>query len=82
MAVEEATEFYHIAESAEKFDLTVQDCPPLSNKQLMDILHARLREEGGFSIEDLPVDHLAEFNQALSELGFSSAMERMAVRRA
>jgi len=72
----------HDKEEPEVFDMAVRDAPQLSGEQWIDILRTRLRREG-MSISDLPdVNDSSEFNTVLRELGFSTALDRMAIRRA
>jgi len=66
--------------------MTVHDTPHCAPGDLLDrhmeMLRKRLDLEG-FEIDDLPaIADAQEFNIALAELGYDTAMERMAIRKA
>mmetsp|Transcript_16269 Transcript_16269/g.46284 ORF Transcript_16269/g.46284 Transcript_16269/m.46284 type:complete len:373 (+) Transcript_16269:134-1252(+) len=70
------------AGDAEVYDMSVQDAPQMSAEQWIEVLKARLRGEGMY-LADLPdVADSNEFNTVLRELGFGTALDRMAIRKA
>lgn len=73
----------HSMSAAESFDMTCQDsCIPSPSSQWYDMLRLRLGTRN-LSVDDLPsVADVTEFNAVLAELGFSSALERMSIRKA
>mmetsp|Transcript_129875 Transcript_129875/g.363487 ORF Transcript_129875/g.363487 Transcript_129875/m.363487 type:complete len:100 (-) Transcript_129875:161-460(-) len=69
--------------ATEQFDMARQDTPHLSQAQWLMALRDRLGDSG-LVYEDIlaTVDDTATFHAALGELGFSSALARMAIRKA